>query len=78
MKDENKMITPKRPDVSVPGDDADRTMWKNGYIVSFDHKTVVWRFGFVDGSPQAKAFGLTSPVGVLTVKAHFNGKRFKG
>jgi len=68
--------------INIPGDDKRGTMRNNGYIVGFNFHRVIWAFGFVDGSPQARAFDLSmtgpSPLWVMAsrrgrVEASFSG-----
>src|SRR6267154_3051959 len=56
-------MIPVKPTIEVPNDNKEKVMWNNGYVVGYskkatDHK-VLWDFGFVPNSLQAKAFGLS-------------------
>ncbi len=51
-------MTPKKPLGDITGDDANNTMYKNGYIVGYTRDKVVWAFGFISGSAISNAFGL--------------------
>lgn len=68
-------MKPIRPTVTIPGDREDKIMGQTGWIVGFrthgvkPHQ-VVWCFGFLPDTPQAKAYGVSvdKPVWVLTDK----------
>lgn len=77
--DKIDLMTPNIPDVKVPNDDKNRTMWKNGYIYGYSKKnTVLWVFGFVPKSLQAKAYGISlGDTKQLAALADENGKVIK-
>lgn len=54
-------MIPKKPTIDVPNDNAEESMWDNGYIVGYSKKgnKVLWAFGFTPNSLQAKAFGVS-------------------
>lgn len=60
-------MKPIKPKLIIPGDREDNIMWEAGYIVGFHiHKwpikkgyKVVWCFGFLPDSVQAKAYGVS-------------------
>ena len=46
----------KMPSIKVKGDRSDRIMGRSGSIVGLTKSRVVWRFGFLPDSDNAKAF----------------------
>lgn len=48
----------KMPSVKIEGDRSDRIMARSGNVVGITKSRVVWRFGFLPNSDNAKAFGV--------------------
>ncbi len=67
------LVVPKKPRISVKGDNKEKAMWHNGFIIGFTNKVVIWSFGFEEGSPQAEAYGIFSPDAPRIVTARHNG-----
>jgi hypothetical protein len=59
-----------RPQVTVPGDKAD-AMAAHGWLMGFTPSSnrCLWRFGFDEGSSDAKSFGVSLPGPKLYVLA---------
>jgi len=59
-------MEPVRPVVMIDGDRVDNIMGNSGWVVGysrgfeFGHR-VVWCFGFLPGTPAAKAYGVSVP-----------------
>lgn len=49
------------PHISINGDASDRIMARSGSLVAYDPTTqrCLWRFGFLDMSQAAKAYGVS-------------------
>ena len=80
-KGEKNMI-PVKPIVKVPDDNKEEVMWDNGYVVGYSKKSgegkVLWAFGFVPNSLQAKAFGVSlKDSSQVAVVADVNGTVIK-
>ena len=48
----------KMPSVKIKGDRHDRVMARSGSVVGITKSRLVWRFGFLPESINAKAFGV--------------------
>lgn len=69
-------MQPVKPKLTIPGDKEDKIMWEAGYIVGFHvHKwplkrsfKIVWRFGFLPNTAQAKAYGVSvdKPIWIIS------------
>ena len=50
----------KMPSVKIKGDRNDKIMARSGNVVGITKSRVVWRFGFLADSDNAKAFGVNA------------------
>jgi hypothetical protein len=52
-------MEPVRPKVEVPGDREDKVMAATGWVRGYEKDLVVWQFGFLPGTVQAQAYGVS-------------------
>lgn len=65
-------MRPKKPRVTIEGDNAQQIMARLGWMIGFDQKHVIWVFGILPGTPAAKAWGVSVPK-LTWVIAEFDG-----
>jgi hypothetical protein len=65
-------MQPIRPIVHIDGDNSENLMQRDGSIVGFDNRHVVWSFGYLRDSDLAKATGVSVDE-FKFVLAKFNG-----
>jgi hypothetical protein len=62
------------PHVKVPNDTKDKIMARSGELVGFSKTRAVWRFGFMDGSEDARVYGSHVPEGYRWALTNVVGK----
>ena len=50
-------MRPKKPRVTIEGDNAQQIMARLGWMIGFDQKHVIWVFGILPGNPGSQGLG---------------------